>query len=88
MVGLKITDELFGQIKNELRYSDPLMVAIKNHASVKTILQIKGSQNFLEYRDQVKAQHPPTQFSMRDALIELNSKMDNLIHALTENKLL
>lgn len=88
MVGLKVTEELFNQIKNELRYSDPLIVATKNHTSVKTILQIKGSQNFLEYRAQVKAQHPPTKFSMRDAIIELNNKMDNLIHAMTENKLL
>lgn len=88
MKTVKVTEEFFRQAKYELQYSDPLTVAIKNHVSIKTILQIKGSQNYLEYRAQVKAQHPPTQFSMRDAIIDLSNKMDNLIHAMTENKLL
>lgn len=88
MKTVKVTEELFRQVKNELQYSDALMVAIKNHMSVKTVLQVKGSTNYGEYKAQVKAQHPPTQFSMRDAVIEISAKLDNLIHAMTENKLL
>lgn len=86
-VGLKVTAELFTQIKNELKYSDPTTVAIKNHMSIKTILQVKGSQTYADYVAQKRAQHPPQTFSMRTLLEELNRKVDILIEVNRENKL-
>lgn len=88
MKTVKITEELFTQLKNELRYSDPFTVAMRNATSEKTVLQIKGSKDYLEYRAHVKAQHPPVQLSMRDAVLEINRKLDYLLSAMKENKLL
>lgn len=86
-VGIKVTRELFVQIKDELVYSEPLTVAIKNHMSVKTILQIKGAASFTEYEAMKKAQHPPTKFSIPDRLDSLELKMDHILELLQDKKL-
>jgi hypothetical protein len=85
--GLKVTNELFDQLKNELNYSDPLTVAIKNHLSVKTILMIKGSNSFSDYEAQKRAQHPPTKFSVPKRLDIIEDKLDKLIEASRQNRL-
>lgn len=85
--GIKVTRELFVQIKDELEYSEPLTVAIKNHMSVKTILQIKGSASFTEYEAMKKAQHPPVKFSIPDRLDVIEDKLDKLLEATRENRL-
>ena len=86
-VGLKVTDELFKQLKDELRYSDPLTVAIKNRMSVKTILQVKGATTYQEYEAMKKAQHPPTKFSIPERLDSIEIKIEQLLEATRENKL-
>lgn len=86
--GLKVTQELFTQIKNELAYSEPLTVAIKNHLSVKTILQIKGSVNFRNYEEITRKLHPEVRFSVKPILEEIDRKLDILIAASQQNRLL
>ena len=87
-VGLRVTEELFIQLKDELLYSEPLTVAIKNHMSIKTILQIKGSQFYTDYVAMKKAQHPPTKYSMRQEITNINEKLDRLLYAASDNRLL
>lgn len=86
--GIKVTRELFVQLKDELVYSEPLTVAIKNHMSVKTILQIKGSASFTDYEAMKRAQHPKTKYSMREQIEQINEKLDRILVASGENKLL
>lgn len=83
----KVTEVLFDQIKTELEFVDPTTAAMKNHLSVKTILQIKGSENYKDYEAMKKAQHPPTTFSMRDMLVDINNKLDTLLNYTRENRL-
>lgn len=85
--GLKVTRELFVQLKDELLYSEPLTVAIKNHMSLKTILQVKASGAYTDYEAMKKAQHPPTKFSMRDRMDAIEDKLDHLIYLAKDNRL-
>jgi hypothetical protein len=85
--GIKVTRELFRQIKQELVHSEPLTVAIKNKMSVKTILQVKGSADYSDYEAMKRAQHPPVKHSMRDQLNEINTKVDKVLALAQENKL-
>lgn len=84
----KVTEVLFDQIKAELEFVDPTTTAIKNHLSVKTILQIKGSEDFKDYEAQKRAQHPASkQRSMRDMLIDIDNKLTTLLNRSKENRL-
>lgn len=88
--GVKITEELFTQIKTELEYIDPTTAAIKNHMSVKTILQIKGSADYKDYVAMREAQHPAAksnQISQRELLEGIDHKLNRLLVIANDNKL-
>lgn len=85
----RVTPALFNAIKAELEHIDPTTAAMKNHLSVKTILQIKGSLNFHEYEQSKRAQHPaPKNPPMPEQLAQINQKLDMLIAESKTNKLL
>lgn len=86
MARTTITAEWFRDLKRELKHSDPLTVAIKNHLSVGTILKVKSSKAFDDYEALKRAAHPPTKESMRDAVVDLNKKMDKVLRAVDELK--
>lgn len=84
----KVTEVLFDQIKAELEYIDPTTAAIKNHLSVKTILQIKGSADFADYEASKKAQHPvSTKKPLADRLDDIEAKLNTILMLAKENRL-
>lgn len=76
----RVDQQTFDTIKKPLlnRFTRPQMLAKKYDLSLKTILQIRGSQNYPQYVQQNKAQHPPIKYSLRDEVLWL--------HDLTFNK--
>ena len=86
MASYKITEEWFRDLKRELKHSDPLTVAIKNHLSMSTILKVKSSKDYGDYEALKKSTHPPVKESMRDAVVDLNKKMDKVLREVNDLK--
>lgn len=55
----------------------PAQAAAKYDVSVKTVLQIRGSHDYQQYKEQVKAQHLPVKNSLRDEILSLHRRMFN-----------
>lgn len=84
----KVTEVLFDQIKASLEYADPTTVAIANHLSVKTILQIKGSADYADYEAQKKAQHPvSTKKTLAERLDTIEDTLNTILLLAKENRL-
>ena len=66
----KITKEYFDDVKHTIKWSTAKRAAKIHGISLKTALQIKGSKDYQEYRDQCKAQHPDTKFSLAEQVFE------------------
>ena len=78
----KLDEQTFLSIKKPLynRFARPKVLAKRFDVSEKTILQVRGSQNYSQYRQNVIAQHPPVTFSLRDEVLflhELTFKKDS-----------
>lgn len=78
----KLTEEQFNLVKKPLynRFTRPKMLAKKYDLSLKTVLMIRGSQNYVQYQEQSKAQHPDVKFSLADQVLHLHKltfKKDN-----------
>ena len=65
----KITEEYFYDLKKTMRWTTNRRAANKHGVSLKTVLQVRGSKNYEEYTQQMKAQHPPTKYSAREDLV-------------------
>ena len=65
----KITEQYFKEVKRTLRWTTCRRTAHKHGISLKTVLQIKGSKDYAEYKAQCKAQHPKIKFSLRDEVL-------------------
>lgn len=77
----KLTEEYYDEVKRSLNSSwrwtrftkrHIQNVAYKHGISFKTVIQIKTSNTYEEYREQVKAQHPETKYSLRDDVLALH----------------
>jgi hypothetical protein len=68
----KITEEYFDEVKRSIRWTTSNRAARKHGISLKTVLQIRNSKNYQEYREQVKAQHPYPQFSLAEEVLTLH----------------
>lgn len=73
MIGTRITPEAFNEIKHFNRWHTNNRTAQKFGISVKTALQIRGCHSYAQYRENVKAQHPETKYSLADDVMELHS---------------
>lgn len=80
----KITPEYFEDITRSLkqrwyalRTSKRFIekVARTHGVSVKTVLQVKGSNDYSDYQAQNKAQHGEVKNSLREPILELHRKM-------------
>lgn len=90
----KINETLFSQIKASIEIVGIDMTIAQYQLSRKTIVQIANSDTYENYQEQVKAQHPPTQFSMRDAIVQIaqsqkriEEKIDQFIAMKIQSKL-
>ena len=84
MTGTKITPETFNDIKHFVRWNTNNRTAQKFGISIKTALQVRGSNSYHQYRENVKAQHPAIKYSLAEDVMELHSlrfnKHDNNYH--------
>lgn len=72
----KITEQEFNRIKRSMRpWSRTKVVAANNDLHLSTVLNIKGCRNYTEYRELVKAEHPPTKYSVRDEVLALHRRI-------------
>lgn len=81
----KITEEYFEDVKRSLknkwrwtRYTNRHLheIAGLHGISHKTVVQIKASENYEQYMEQVKAQHPPfAKYSLREDLFQLHEEL-------------
>jgi len=78
MTGHKLTYSEYRASKRSLRFRRVATVAEKQKLSIKTILQIRGSKTYEEYKQQSKAQHPPVKYSLAEEVL--------YIHKLTFDK--
>lgn len=78
----KITEDYYNEVRRSLkdtwkwtRFTKRNIndVAYKHGISYKTVIQIKASNTYAEYIEQVRAQHDsPQVFSLRDAILQLH----------------
>lgn len=68
----KITPDIYRDIKHYVKWHTTKRTATKYGISVKTALQVRGSNSYLQYRENVKAQHPPTKYSLADDVLTLH----------------
>ena len=68
----KLTPEYFNEVKRYVRWHTTKRTAQKFGISIKTALQVRGSNNYGQYRENVKAQHPEVKFSLADEVLALH----------------
>lgn len=77
----KITEEYYDEVKRSLnrtwkwtRFTKRHIqdVAYRHGISYKTVIQIKASKTYAEYREQVKAQHMDIKYSLREDVLALH----------------
>lgn len=73
MTGHKIDEHTFKKIKGSIFWKmNVYQAAAKYDLSAKTVLQIRGSKSWSEYRQQNLAQHPEIQYSLADNVLHLH----------------
>ena len=77
----KVTEEYFREVKRTIRWTTNKRTATKHGLHLSTVINIRGSRNYEEYRQLVKAEHQPTLFSLKDHVLDLHKlvfdKKDN-----------
>ena len=73
----KVTDEHYFEIKKTLLTETPERTADIHGVSLKTVLQVRNSLNRRQYQELTKAQHPDTQFSLREHVLEAHDILFN-----------
>ena len=68
----KITPDFYRDIKHYARWHTIKRTTQKFGISSKTALQVRGSNTYFQYRENVKAQHPPVKYSLKDQVLELH----------------
>lgn len=69
---MKVTQEEFYTIKKQLRWSTVRSVAKKRDRHLSTIININGCKTYSDYTELVKAEHPKTEFSLKEQVLELH----------------
>lgn len=77
----RITPEYFNETKRFVRWHTIKRTADRFGISRKTALQVRGSNTYHQYQENVRAQHPPTKYSLGEDVLELHrltfDKKDN-----------
>lgn len=68
----KLTLEHFSEVKRYIRWHTTKRTAKKFGISIKTALQVRGSNSYYQYRENVKAQHPEIKYSLREDVLALH----------------
>lgn len=74
---VRITEQLFDDIKYDMRYRRLSKIMSVHNIGYKTAIQIDASKDFATYTAQNKAQHPVTLYSLADNVIELHNIIFN-----------
>lgn len=71
---MRIIDEYtFKKVKGNIFWRlTPSQAAAQHDISLKTVLQIRGSKDYTQYRQQCKAQHPETEYSLGENVLLLH----------------
>lgn len=67
-----ITPDFFHDIKRFVRWHTNKRTADKFGIHLSTVINIRGSQTYLQYRQLVKAEHPPLKYSLKEDILELH----------------
>lgn len=78
MSKVRITPDFFHDIKKFNRWHTNKRTADKFGIHLSTVINIRGSQTYIQYKQLVAAEHTPVKYSLRDDILEL--------HKLTFNK--
>ena len=74
----RIDEHTFKKVKGGIFWKlTPQQAATKYDISEKTVLQIRGSHDYKQYKEQVKAQHPEVQYSLADSVHQLHDIVFN-----------
>ncbi len=74
----RIDEHTFKKVKGGIFWKlTPHQAAAKYDISVKTVLQIRGSHDYKQYKEQVKAQHPEVQYSLAESVHQLHDIVFN-----------
>lgn len=73
----KVDQHTFKQVKVWLRLRPAKAVARKFDLHESTVLNIRGCRNFDEYREQVKAEHPPIKYSLAEDVYEIHRMLSD-----------
>lgn len=71
----KIDEHTFKRVKKWLRIQPAKSVAKRFDLHESTVLNIRGSRNFNEYREMVKAEHPPIKFSLKEEVLSIHQQL-------------
>lgn len=71
----KVTFQEFKDIKKYLWIHSAKSTANKFGRHLSTIINIKGSPNYIDYEDLVKSEHPETKDSLKEKVLELHAMM-------------
>lgn len=74
---MKITQQIFEWVKDDLKLSNHYVVSRAHDLSLKTILQIDMSKSYEQYVNMSRAQHPPVKYSLADDVLALHKKLLN-----------
>lgn len=70
-----VTGTEFHIIKKQLRFRSAESVARKNERHLSTIINIKGSKNYEEYKKLVESEHQPVKYSLMQKVLDLHKIM-------------
>lgn len=74
----RIDEHTFKKVKGGIFWKlTPQQAATKYEISEKTVFQIRGSHDYRQYKEQVKAQHPEVQYSLADSVHQLHDIVFN-----------
>ena len=72
---MKINAETFKQIKRLTRLHRTQTVARKTGLHPSTVINIRGCRNYVEYRELVRAEHPPLKYSLAADVLEIHRRV-------------
>lgn len=74
----KVDEHTFKQARKWLIISTAKSVAHRFDLHESTVLNIRGSKNYAEYREMVKAEHPPVKYSLAEDVMKLHRTLFDL----------
>jgi hypothetical protein len=81
--GIKIDESTYKRVKRQLIFRSVKHVALDNRLSFAKVVKIKATRNYEQFREIVKAEHPPEkESSLRKKVSKLEEQMATVLDKL------